>query len=271
MPSLRTLVGDAAVVVHCAGVVRAAREGDFDRVNALGTERLLAAVGELPHRPKVALISSLAAREPALSAYAASKRRAEDLVAGSGIEHCIIRPPAVYGPGDRATLPLIHLLTRPLAPLPGSSRSRFSLIFVDDLVACVRTLIERPRWSGELAEPDDGQPGGYRWADVAAIAGRTLGSHVRPLMVPKWLLYVPAAISQALAAAVGRPPVIGVGKLRELYHDDWVCKAGAPVGLAGWQPRTRFALGFPLTLRWYVDNGWMRAPVNLANTQSDNA
>jgi nucleoside-diphosphate-sugar epimerase len=258
--SLSALVRDARIVVHCAGAIRAARREDFRRVNAFGTRRLLAAVRQAPEPPRVLLMSSLAAREPRLSAYAASKREAEDMLAECGVDHCTIRPPAVYGPGDRATLPLFRLLTRAVAVLPGSPRSRFSLIFVDDLAACVGAVIDRPLWNGGLVEPDDGQPRGYAWADLAAIAGRRLGIRVRLLLLPKWLLWVPAAIAEALASVLGRLPVITLGKLRELYHDDWVSRPTAQGLLEGWQARTRFSEGFARTLRWYVQNGWISAP-----------
>src|SRR5512144_1839810 len=205
--SLSALVCDAAIVVHCAGAIRAVRRSDFRRVNAVGTRRLLAAVQQAPDPPRVLLVSSLAAREPRLSAYAASKREAENMLAACDVDHCTIRPPAVYGPGDRTTLPLFRLLTRAVAVLPGSPRSRFSLMFADDLAACVAAIIDRPLWNGSLVEPDDGQPDGYAWTDLVAVASRSLDVPARPLLLPKWLLWVPAAIAEALAAALGRLPV----------------------------------------------------------------
>ena len=54
--------------------------------------------------PRFVHVSSLAAREPALSDYGWSKHEAEGVVAGSGLPWTIVRPPAVYGPGDRETL-----------------------------------------------------------------------------------------------------------------------------------------------------------------------
>ena len=260
--SLSALVCDAAIVVHCAGAINAVRRSDFRRVNAAGTRRLLAAVQQAPDPPRVLLVSSLAAREPRLSAYAASKREAENMLAACDVDHCTIRPPVVYGPGDRTTLPLFRLLTRAVAVLPGSPRSRFSLIFVDDLAACVGALIDRPIWNGSLLEPDDGQPDGYAWADVAAIAGRSLGIRVRPLLFPKWLLWLPAAIAEGVASVLGRLPVVTLGKLRELYHHDWVSRATGQGLLDGWRASTRFTEGFARTLRWYIQNGWISAPSN---------
>lgn len=269
LPSLCALVRDAAAVVHCAGVVRAGRAEDFRRVNTLGTERLLTAIRASPRPARIMLISSLAAREPHLSAYASSKRGAEDLVRSSGFEHCIVRPPAVYGPGDQTSLPLFRLLSRPLAVLPGSSRSRFSLIFVDDLARLIATLVERPRWNGEVVEPDDGHPGGYAWEDLATIAGRSLGIGIRPLLMPRWLLWVPAVLSQAWTRLFGKLPLITPGKLRELYHDDWVCRSDLPGCMGGWQAQTPLSEGFAITVNDYVRNGWQAAPCPFIKTQRD--
>lgn len=269
LPSLCALVRNAAAVVHCAGVVRAGRADDFRRVNTLGTERLLTAIRAAPRPARVMLISSLAAREPHLSAYASSKRDAEDLVRSSGLEHCIVRPPAVYGPGDQTSLPLFRLLSRPLAVLPGSSRSRFSVIFVDDLARLVATLVERPRWNGEMMEPDDGHPGGYAWEDLATIAGKSLGIGIRPLLMPRWLLWAPSVLSQAWARLFGKLPLITPGKLRELYHDDWVCRSDLPSCMGGWQARTPMSEGFAITVNYYVRNGWQAAPCSFIKMQRD--
>ena len=268
-PSLCALVRNAAAVVHCAGVVRAGRADDFRRVNTLGTERLLAAIRAVARPARIMLVSSLAAREPHLSAYASSKRAAEDLVRSSGFEHCIVRPPAVYGPGDQTSLPLFRLLSRPLAVLPGSSRSRFSVIFVDDLARLVATLVERPRWNGDVMEPDDGHPDGYAWEDLATIAGRSLGIGIRPLLMPRWLLWLPSILSQAWPRLFGKLPLITPDKLRELYHDDWVCRSDPRGCMCGWQARTPLSEGFAITMAWYVRNGWQAAPSSFIKMQRD--
>ncbi|MEM7637120.1 MAG: SDR family NAD(P)-dependent oxidoreductase, partial [Pseudomonadota bacterium] len=112
MQAVDKLVGGAEVVVHVAGAIKAVDAAQFMQVNAQGT----GAVVDAARRAGVARfvhVSSLAAREPALSAYCASKAEAEAIVAGTagGMEWMCIRPPAVYGPGDRATLPLVQQLS----------------------------------------------------------------------------------------------------------------------------------------------------------------
>ena len=121
--ALRQLVTGADAVVHLAGALAAFdREGYF-RVNAQGTEALAEAALAAGTR-RFVHVSSLAAREPQLSHYGASKRAGEEAVArhAAALNAVIIRPPAVYGPGDRGTLPLIRELTRPVAAIPGRPR-----------------------------------------------------------------------------------------------------------------------------------------------------
>jgi nucleoside-diphosphate-sugar epimerase len=72
--SLCRLVDGADAVIHCAGTVRGATRAQFNRVNVDGTARLVNLAIDQHPTPHFLLISSLAAREPHLSPYAASKR-----------------------------------------------------------------------------------------------------------------------------------------------------------------------------------------------------
>ena len=151
--SLARLVEGATAVVHCAGAVTAPNAATFHLVNAVGAACVMAAAAtSTPSR--FLLLSSLAAREPALSAYASSKRLGEDQVrraAGERIELCILRPPAVYGPGDRATLPVFRQLRRGVLLVPAVAEARFSLIYVEDLADLVIRLLQQSDWCGRVA------------------------------------------------------------------------------------------------------------------------
>lgn len=256
--SLERLVVGATAVVHCAGIIKASRADAFHRINQGGAARIAAAVAGTASPPRLILMSSLAAREPELSPYAASKRAAEVAVQGmlqGTADFCIVRPPAVYGPRDRATLPIFQQLQRGLLFVP-AVRSRFSLIYVDDLAELVRRLLDAPPWQGAVLEPDDGS-GGYRWDDLARIAGARLGRRIRTVPVPRRLLWPVAALAQAGGAALQRAPALTLGKLRELYHPDWVCRGAAETALAGHPRRLTFENGFAVTLAWYKQIGWL--------------
>src|SRR5262249_32673177 len=106
--ALTALVQGAEAVVHCAGAVRGARRADFDQVNEKGVLDTVVAATRGPICRRFLLFPPLGAREPQLSDYAGSKRRGEHaLQANAGrLDWTVLRPPAVYGPGDREMLPL---------------------------------------------------------------------------------------------------------------------------------------------------------------------
>ena len=124
--ALEALVAGTHAVVHCAGTVRGARRSDFDSVNAEGAGRIAAAAARLVPAPRLLLMSSLAARMPELSDYAASKWRGENAVkaAAKDLRWTILRPPAVFGPGDRELAPLFRCIARGFAPVPAHKIGR---------------------------------------------------------------------------------------------------------------------------------------------------
>jgi nucleoside-diphosphate-sugar epimerase len=257
--SLRALTESAQAVVHCAGAIRAPNQEAFVAVNRDGTARIAQAIIAQPRPPRLLLMSSLAARAPQLSAYAASKRMAEDAVRrtlADRAEFCIVRPPAVYGPGDRATLPIFRQIQRGLLLVPAAN-ARFSLLYVDDLAEIVTRLLDAPSWNGEVVEPDDGR-GGYCWTDLARIAGDHLHKRVRTVPVPWLALWLPAALAQLMGSVLQRAPVLSLGKLRELYHANWVCQATSGTLLSAAAPRrVAFDNGFAATLAWYKERQWL--------------
>jgi uncharacterized protein YbjT (DUF2867 family) len=124
--ALQSLMQGADVVFHAAGLV-AGPPSDLHRINVEGS-RTVAMVAAAQPQTRMIQVSSLAAREPQLSAYAASKRAGEDAVRGVlGARATVVRPPAIYGPGDREGLRLFALATAsPVLPVldPSATRDR---------------------------------------------------------------------------------------------------------------------------------------------------
>ncbi len=116
MASLNTLCEGADAVLHIAGVVNVPTAAEFEAGNVTGTANMLAAA-KAAGISRFVHVSSLSAREPALSLYGASKAKAEKLVATSLIDWTIIRPPGVYGPGDRDVLEMFQMASARLLPV----------------------------------------------------------------------------------------------------------------------------------------------------------
>jgi nucleoside-diphosphate-sugar epimerase len=242
--ALQRLVADCDAVVHCAGAVRGNSQADFDRVNVAGTAALLAAARAQAHPPRLLLLSSLAAREPQLSWYAHSKREGETLLEhAADLDWVILRPPAVYGPGDREMLPVFQSMRRGIAQVPGSPAARTSLIHVEDLVAAILACLRSPATTGQTLTLCDGKANGYNWREMADLAAQQWSRPVRVWPVPRWLLDSVAALNSGIAGITGRAPMLTPAKLRELRHEDWVVDNSAITSATGWMPEVGLPAG----------------------------
>jgi nucleoside-diphosphate-sugar epimerase len=250
LDSLRRLIHSVYAVVHCAGAVRGASQTDFNRVNVDGVARLVQAATEQHRVPRFLLISSLAAREPHLSPYAASKRQGEDALAATAgdMPWAALRPPAVYGPGDRELLPLFRWMRRGIAPVLGSRSARFSLLYVEDLAAAVLQWLACGSVKRRAFELHDGHPEGYAWSDVIDTVARLYGRSVLSVQVPVSMLQLLAALNLSVARALGYTPMLTPGKVRELRHLNWVCDSGPLSRETGWRAQVSLEEGLRLTL-----------------------
>ncbi len=227
----------STAVIHAAGAVRGASRRDFDHINVRGTANVLAAVAAQPTPPRLLLLSSLAAREPGLSWYAASKRAGEELLAARpDLDWLILRPPAVYGPGDREMLPVFRAMARGIATVPGDATARTSLIHVTDLVSAIIACLESGATRHQTLTLCDGKANGYDWREMADLAAATWGRKVRLWQVPGWLLDCVAWVNLRRAGLTGHSPMLTPPKLRELRHRDWVVDNMDITRAAGWRP-----------------------------------
>ena len=257
--ALARLVEDAGAVVHCAGLIRGASRAAFREVNVEGTERLVAAASNMAVPPRFILISSFAAREPGLSHYAASKRGAEDALRrlGDGLEWIILRPPAVYGPGDTATLSLFRLFKRGLMIFPGNARrdsARLSLIYVEDLAAAVAAVLDAGHPARSVFEISDACREGYTWQSIGEVGARTLGTRVRHVGIPFRLMALAAGANLIARRCLGRRPMMTPGKVRELFHPNWAVTGSPLAEYVGWEPQVTIEDGFARTVRWYREH-----------------
>ena len=214
--ALTRLCEGADVLIHVAGATAAPGDAGFHAVNVAGTARVVAAARRAGVR-RVVLVSSQAAGVPSLSRYAASKAMGEAAAmraAGDVMNVVVVRPPAVFGPGDEATKPILDALSRGLLPVPGGRgwrERRFALVTATDLAGEL-LRIARDGASGVRI------PASYpalSWTDLAEAAGRP----VRIVPVPMGLLRLAGHGADLAARLTGRAFVFGAGKAREMACD----------------------------------------------------
>ena len=248
--ALRQLVDGADAVVHAAGLIKAKADRDFQPVNR-DSAALLSALAPDAH---MVLLSSLAAREPRLSAYGASKRAGEAVVATRSGPWTIVRAPAVYGPGDRETLAYFQAVNSGIAPQPRVPAARLSLIHVADLAEVLALTVERPP-PNSTYEIDDGRT--YTYADMAAAAGTALGRRPWRLSVPRGVMSVIARWNELRQVMGADAQILTRGKVNEIFHPDWSAADRRLAAAIGFQPRYDLASGFRDTILWYRAKHWL--------------
>ena len=249
--SLEQLCQGADAAIHVAGVINAPDAAGFEAGNVTGTAAMLAAA-EKAEIKRFVHVSSLAAREPKLSIYGATKAGSEALVASSTISSAIVRPPAVYGPGDKEMLELFRMAKRGFVLLP--PQGRLSVIHADDLCRLLLTLAEPSAPKGLLVEPDDGRHRGWSHEEFGHALGEALGRRVTTFSTPRPVLSFFAGIDRLLRRGQAK---LTADRVAYFCHPDWIVDPGRGAPETLWRPEIDTYKGLVETARWYRNRGWL--------------
>jgi len=231
--TLTAALDGAGTVIHCAAITANLKEtypGAYTRVNALGTENLVAAARAAGVRSLVA-ISGLGTQPAPAGTYMATRWALEEAVRNSGIPHVILQPSVQFGDDAEFVAALTRLIrTSPVVPALGGGRTRFQPIWVEDVVTCVEKSV-----SDDALLNRSHAIGGSEYLTfkeiLQAIAG-VMGR--RRLILP---LPMPLARLQArlLSAVMAHPPLTPA--TLELFAFDNTTDLDAVERTFGFRPR----------------------------------
>ena len=269
--SLAKAVEGTQVVLHLAGSVKALAPADYFRANAEGTANVALAAADADSRPRFVLVSSLSAAGPLpfdrlrtendpaapVSLYGQSKLEAERAVRmlAGRLEATIVRPPIVYGPGDKEFVQSMFRMARLGVVLKvGMGHKRYSLVYVDDLCEGILAAAER----GKRVSAGGGEglyyfsDGAVRtWDEVGRAACAAMGKTARVVPVPEAMCWVVAAASSWAAKLRAEPAIFGVDKMREIREENWTCAIDRAQAELEYQPKVDLAAGMRASAEWY--------------------
>jgi len=147
--TLPAALGGVDALVICLAFrnspIEAPRRGrTFEKVDAAGTEAVVAAAADAGVR-RLVYISGAGAAPDAARHWFRAKWRAEEAVRNSGIGFTILRPTWIYGPGDRSLNRFIGLSRwLPFVPQIGNGRQLVAPVFIDDIGGLAVDALEAP-------------------------------------------------------------------------------------------------------------------------------
>jgi NADH dehydrogenase len=193
----------AQAVVHTVAIAVEKGHHSYEEVNFQGTVNVVEAAKAAGVR-RFIFLSQLGASADLPYRFLASKGRAEDYVAASGLEWTAFRPAVIWGPEDKFANSFAKLLPfSPLIfPIVGGERSRFQPVWIEDVVSCVVQAVGNPATAGKIFEL-----GGPEVLTLEQIERRTLQAlGARRLMV-RFPMPVLRAVVALMEAVLPAPPV----------------------------------------------------------------
>ncbi|HEX6820156.1 MAG TPA: NAD-dependent epimerase/dehydratase family protein [Ktedonobacterales bacterium] len=263
----------AAVIAACAGMDAVyhagalsapwGRTAEFEAINVGGTAAVVAGCRRHGVRRLVYVSSpsvvfdgydhrDLAEDAPYparfTSVYARTKKRGEDLVnaASGNLETVILRPKALFGPGDRSLLPrLIAAAQAGRLPQIGDGRNLVDLTYVENAADALLLALDAPGAVGRTYFITNGEHIPLWQVIREALATLGLPTQLRHISVQVALGV--ARLLEAYATLSGREPLLTTYSVQILARTQ-TYDTGAATRDLGYTPRISFAEGMRRTL-----------------------
>ncbi len=268
--SLPAMVKDVDYIVHNAGVVKVKKTETFYKVNHFGAQNIAEASLSDQNLKKFIYISSLAAAGPSqpgqplteddpphpITEYGRSKLAGEEAVLkfNNRLPVLALRPPGVYGPGDKEMFAFFQMLNRGLRPLLGNLERRIQLVHVDDLTLGVLkavTAVTEPGRIYYIAEST-----GYSYRELVNFVAEAVGKKGFPLRLPGGMVRAVASVFETLMKTFGGTPMFTREKADELLAD-WEVDTGRAKNELGYESQYPFPEGAKQTVAWYRERNWL--------------
>jgi dihydroflavonol-4-reductase len=266
------LVDGADAVLHVAAVYRTAGHPDsyYRQVNVVGTETLLEAaarqgVRRFVHTSTVGVhghIETPPADESAPLApgdvYQATKAEAEvlalDFHRKRGLPVAVVRPGAIYGPGETRFLKLFRAIARGRYAIVGTGRTFYHPVYIDDLVTGFLLALERPEAVGEAFLVCG--PSYVSQRDLGALIAKHTGGRVLAFRIPARPIQWAGDLVEAVCVPLGLEP-----PLHRRRVDFWTKSRAFTIEkarrLLGYAPKVDVDEGIARTAAWYREAGWL--------------
>lgn len=265
-------VANQDVVIHLASLLFGSNWQDYLRANTSYAENLAKAVMRGPVG-RVLYVSSLAAAGPCaiapgkketatpepVSAYGWSKLFAERILqAALGSKLVILRPPIIYGSGDKGLLPLFKSCRMGI----GVSSGNFpvSMIHAKDAAKAIQLALQAN--ASGLYHLGDGQV--YNMDQICNAMAKAQGKNkVRVFHPPLPFMGFTAALSQAsfnLASRIKknmRAPGWNWDKYREARQPGWLADNSKITSELGFTPDLDLEAGMTEAVNGYRSRGWL--------------
>ncbi len=266
------LLKQADFLFHCAGLTLAKGREEYFKANTQACEILYeSCVKHAEKLKRVVHLSSLAAVGPSSLAhpvhegspchpvthYGKSKLAGEVIAKhhAESIPIVILRPPVVYGPGEKNIFTFFKSIAKGWNIEMGTGDRVLSLIHVEDLIDAMLAAAEQHSESGSAFFTTDGNE--YPWAEVARQTARILKIEPRTIHISeKWMPLI-GIFTEFYSIFSSQPPLLDRQKMIDIRQSTWTASAEKFFKHYQFQPKYDLKTGLEQTLGWYKEHRWL--------------
>ena len=190
--------------------------------------------------------------------YQRTKYEAEPLVkreAGSAMETVILRPAAIYGPGDPERFFMIFKrVSKGTFPMFGSGQTLYHPLYVDNLVDAF--LLCLPPGAGNGREYLIADEHYYPIEEIVRAVARALDVPVRIPHYPVWPVVAVGHIVEKVCKPIGITPPIFPRRV-DWYRQNRAFDIGRAKRELGYRPQVQLEDGLRRTGSWYRQMGYL--------------
>lgn len=272
--TIKEAARDVEYIFHLAAAYREARYGDdyYHKVHVVSTQLLARAALGIPGFKRFVHVSTVGVhghidQPPADESYhfapgdiyQKTKAEAElwvrEFADREHLPYAVVRPAAIFGPGDQRLLKVFRMAAWKLFPMLGNGKGLYHLIHVEDLTDAIILAATDPKAQGEVFICGNVEPIGT--VEMARTIARCYGRNLRIVRAPVWPVFLAADLTTAICKPFGMEPPLHRRRVA-FYTKDRAFDTRKIRETLGWEPRYSNQTGLEETARWYLDQGWVR-------------
>lgn len=270
---VREAMAGTEYVFHLAAAFREAKSSkqDYWNVHVKSTQILAGEALQVPDFKRFVHVSTVGvhghiADPPADERYQFSpgddyqdtKAEAENWIVEFAAQHrlpySIIRPTAIYGPGEKRLLKIYKMARKPVFLILGYGKCWYHLVHVDDLAnAMIQAAVEEKALGEAFII---GSPEPIRLEDMARIIAESYGRTLHILRLPITPFFILGDLCELICRPLGIEPPIYRRRVA-FYSKDRSFDTKKMRDVLGYEPRYSNREGILESARWYENNGWL--------------
>jgi len=174
---------------------------------------------------------------------------------GKGMDITILRPTAIYGPGDPGRFLMLYRRVRQgMFPFFGSGEALYHPVYIENFVDAFELAAQKPEARGQTYIIADDRY--YRIKEIVEKIAAVMEVDLKIRHYPFWALYAISTVVEMLYKPLPVDPPL-FRRRADWFRQNRAFKIDKARKDLGYEPKVGLDEGLKLTYEWYRENGYL--------------